>query len=93
MRNTKGTEMGWGGVYREIVPPERVVATELFDESWYPGEALVTTALSEQGGRTTLTLTILYESRQARDAALESGMETGVEATYNKLAELLEKPS
>jgi len=61
-RNAKGKEMGMGGIYREIVPHERLVCTELFDQAWYPGEALVTTTLVEQGGRTTLTSTMLYVS-------------------------------
>jgi uncharacterized protein YndB with AHSA1/START domain len=88
-RNTKGTDMGMGGVFREIVPPERVVATESFDESWYPGEALDTTVLVEQGGKTTLTLTVLFESREARDTAIKSDMERGMVASYDRLAELL----
>jgi uncharacterized protein YndB with AHSA1/START domain len=90
-RDKDGTEMGMGGVYREIVAPERVVATEKFDQSWYPGEAVGTLVLSEQGGKTTLTQTILYESRQARDSVLKSGMEKGVVASYDRLANLLEK--
>ena len=88
-RHTDGKEMGMGGVYREIVPQERVVCSELFDEPWYPGEALVTTTLAEQGGRTTLTCTILYISQEARDGVLKSGMERGVAASYDRLAELL----
>src|SRR6266852_170941 len=52
-RSSNGKEMGMGGVYREIVRPERLVCTELFDEAWYPGEALNTTSFAEQGGRTT----------------------------------------
>ncbi|PYX36351.1 MAG: ATPase [Acidobacteria bacterium] len=90
-RDKDGTEMGMGGVYREIVAPERVVATEKFDQSWYPGEAVGTLVLIEQGGKTTLTQTILYESRQARDSVLKSGMEKGVLASYDRLANLLEK--
>jgi uncharacterized protein YndB with AHSA1/START domain len=90
-RDANGTEMGMGGVFREILPPERLVATESFDESWYPGEALDTTVLIEQGGKTTLTLTVLYESKEARDAVLSSGMESGVAASYDRLAELLAK--
>lgn len=39
-RNADGTEMGMGGVYREIAPPEKIVSTEKFDEAWYPGEGL-----------------------------------------------------
>ncbi|MEX2263581.1 MAG: SRPBCC family protein [Bryobacteraceae bacterium] len=88
-RSADGTEMGMSGVYREIVPPERVVATESFDKPWYPGQGLVTHSLVEQGGRTTLTLTVRYESREARDTVLKSPMEQGVAASYDKLAELL----
>src|SRR6266567_3677248 len=50
-RDKDGTEMGMGGVYREIVAPERVVATEKFDQSWYPGEAVGTFVLVEQDER------------------------------------------
>ncbi|HEV8524692.1 MAG TPA: SRPBCC family protein [Terriglobales bacterium] len=88
-RDSDGTDMGMGGVYREIVAPERVVATEKFDEAWYPGEAVGTLVLVEQGGRTTVTQTVLYESREARDDVLKSGMESGVAASYDRLAELL----
>jgi uncharacterized protein YndB with AHSA1/START domain len=84
-----GTEMGMRGVYREIVPPERIVATESFDDPWYPGEALDTTVLVEQGGKTAVTTTVRYESREARDAVLKTGMEQGVAASYDRLAELL----
>ncbi len=91
-RGPDGTEMGVRGVHREIVVPERLVATERFDDAWYPGEALVTNALVELGGKTTLTLTVRYESREARDIALKSGMEHGVAATYDRLAELLASP-
>jgi len=88
-RGPDGAEMGMRGVYREIVPPERLVATESFDEPWYPGEAVDTTVLVEQGGNTTLTTTVLYASREARDIALKSDMEHGVAASYDKLAALL----
>jgi uncharacterized protein YndB with AHSA1/START domain len=88
-RDSDGTTMGMGGVYREIVKPERIVATERFDESWYPGEALTTFVLTEQGMRTTLTQTMLYESRAARDAVIKSNMEQGVKASYDRLVEVL----
>jgi uncharacterized protein YndB with AHSA1/START domain len=78
-----------GGFYREIVPPARIVATERFDDPWYPGDALVTTVLVEHDGRTTLTLTVRYESREARDAVLKTPMEHGVAVGYDRLAELL----
>jgi uncharacterized protein YndB with AHSA1/START domain len=78
-----------GGVYREIVAPQRIVATEKFDEAWYPGEAVGTLFLTENAGRTTLTQTVLYESREARDAVIKSPMESGVAAGYDRLASLL----
>jgi uncharacterized protein YndB with AHSA1/START domain len=87
--DASGHEMGMGGVYREIVPPARIVATEKFDNPWYPGEAVGTVALIEQSGKTTLTQTIQYESREARNAVLKSPMESGVAAGYNRLADLL----
>jgi uncharacterized protein YndB with AHSA1/START domain len=88
-RHVNGNEMGMGGVFREIVPPERIVSTEKFDQSWYPGEAVGTVVLVEQAGKTTLTQTVLYDSREARDGVLKSPMEQGVAASYDRLAELL----
>lgn len=88
--NTKRTEMGLQGVYREIAPPERIVHTEKFDQPWYSGEAIITTVLTEHDGNTTLTMTILYDSRETRDNVLKSGMERGVLASYNRLADILE---
>ena len=64
-----------------------LAAGEAFDQSWYPGEAVDTVVLVEQGGRTTLT--VRYESRAARDAVLKSRMEQGVAAGFDKLAALL----
>ena len=88
-RDKDGSEMAMGGVFREVDRPERLVATEKFDEAWYPGEAVSTTVLVEEDGRTTLTQTTLYQSREARDGVLKSGMESGVAASYDRLAELL----
>jgi uncharacterized protein YndB with AHSA1/START domain len=88
-RGPTGTEMGMGGVFREIVRPERIVATEKFDQSWYEGDALDTTVLVEKNGKTTVTTTVLYASREVRDAVLKSPMERGVAESYDKLAEVL----
>jgi len=88
-KDSDGTEMGMGGVYHEIAVPDRLVTTERFDEAWYPGEAVGTLVLVEQRGRTTVTQTMLYESREAREAVLKSGMEKGVAASYDRLADLL----
>jgi len=88
-RGPTGAEMGMGGVYREIVRPDRLVATEKFDEPWYEGEALDTTTFVERGGKTTATTTVLYASREVRDAVLKTPMLTGVAESYDKMAELL----
>jgi uncharacterized protein YndB with AHSA1/START domain len=88
-KDKTGTEMGMGGVFREITAPERLVHTEKFDESWYPGEALITTVFAERAGKTLLTQTMLLESKAARDAVLKSGMESGVVVSYNRLDRIL----
>ena len=87
MRNV--TVMGMGGVYREVERPERLVASERFDDAWYEGECLVTTTLVEAAGRTTVTTDTIYDSREIRDGVLKSGMETGVERSYERLEEML----
>lgn len=81
--------MGVSGVYREVVPPVRLVATEQFDDAWYKGEGLCTIEFIEEAGRTTVAQTMTYVSKEVRDGVLKSGMETGVSASYDKLAELL----
>jgi uncharacterized protein YndB with AHSA1/START domain len=88
-RGPDGVEMGMGGIYREIVVPERIVCTERFDDPWYPGDALDTTVLVEKGGKTTLTTTVLYASKEARDGVLKSPATKGVGKSYDKLAEFL----
>ena len=84
-----GKEMGMSGVFREIAPPDRLVFTEIWDEDWTGGEALNTIVFTEHAGRTTLTQTVLYSSREARDGALKTGMEHGAAVSYDRLAELL----
>lgn len=88
-RGPDGSEMGMGGVYREIVVPGRIVSTETFDDPWYEGEAVSTIVLVEGGGTTTVTQTVRYASQEVRDAVLRSPMEQGMAAGYDKLAELL----
>jgi uncharacterized protein YndB with AHSA1/START domain len=88
-RGPSGAEMGMGGVFREVAKPERLVATEKFDESWYEGDAMDTTTFVERGGKTTVTTTVRYASKAVRDAVLKSPMELGVAESYNKLDEVL----
>jgi uncharacterized protein YndB with AHSA1/START domain len=82
--------MGMHGVYREIVPSERIVNTESFDFGCEPqsGEQITTASLSEDQGQTTLRSVVLYPSREARDATIASGMEHGLAASHDRLAEL-----
>src|SRR5579884_53605 len=70
-----GQRMGMRGVYRELEPPNRSVHVESCDE--YPGESIVTSVLSEKGGKTTLAVTIACPSREIRDIVAKSGMEHG----------------
>ncbi len=82
-------EMGAGGKYREIERPDRIVCTEQFDDPWYEGEAISTVVLVESGGVTTLTNTMQYVSKEARDGVLQSPMEEGLSLGYDRLEKLL----
>lgn len=88
-QSADGRAMGMNGVYREVVRPERIVRTEIFDQDWTGGEALGTVLLAEYDGTTIVTMSVVYSSRQARDGALKSGMKDGVVASYAKLDALL----
>jgi uncharacterized protein YndB with AHSA1/START domain len=88
-RNTGGREFGSGGEFLEIVPPERIVFTEKFDGDLHPGGAVITVVLTEIGGKTLLTQTMRTVSKEARDAAIESGMLDGTALCYDRLEELL----
>lgn len=81
----RDVEMGMGGHYVEIVPQTRIVNTEVFDESWYEGQMTATLTFVEEGGVTTTKQVMRYDSKRTRDAVLESPMETGVSAGYDRL--------
>jgi uncharacterized protein YndB with AHSA1/START domain len=84
-RHPKKKDIATGGVIRECAAPERLVTTEQFEDPWYPGEALQTMVLTEQNGRTLYTLTMRFESKEGRDIALKSGMESGMEMSFQRL--------
>ena len=88
-RDREGKGMGLSGVCREVIAPERLVFTEVWDEDWTGGETLVTMVFAEDAGKTTVTQTVLYSSQAARDGALKTGMEHGAAMSYDRLAELL----
>jgi uncharacterized protein YndB with AHSA1/START domain len=91
-RLNPGTEMGMGGTFTEIVPEQRIVATEQFDQAWYPGEAISTAELTERAGKTTLAMTARYDSKKTRDAVLASPMKDGVGVGLDTLEEILRSP-
>jgi uncharacterized protein YndB with AHSA1/START domain len=75
------------GVYREIAAPDRVVSTEIF--AMFPDiESVVTTLLTEEAGKTRITVTVAYPSREVRDNVLKSGMEGGAAISYDRLDEV-----
>ena len=83
-------EYGFHGVYREIVVPERVVFTEIFDP--FPdAESVVTSVLTEEGGKTRLTATCVYPSLEIRDMVIQSGMARGASISYDRLEELVQE--
>jgi uncharacterized protein YndB with AHSA1/START domain len=88
-RGPDGTELGHGGVYSVVLPPDRLVYTESFDDQSYPGESVITHVLVEQNARTTLTSTLLYASREGRDIVLSYPMQRGVAEGYDRLDGLL----
>jgi len=83
--------MAMGGVYQEVVPHRRVVRTEKFDFGCQPqaGEQVGTMEFVERDGETTVTITVVYPSKEARDGALASGMEQGMSAGYDNLEAML----
>jgi len=81
-------EYGFHGVYHEIAAPERVVFTEIYDP--FPNDgSLVTSVLTEDGGKTRLTVTALYPSKEIRDFVISTGMETGAAISYDRLEDLV----
>jgi uncharacterized protein YndB with AHSA1/START domain len=86
-RKSDGTEMEMRGVYNEVTPPTRLVATERWGADW--PETLNTLVLTEKDGQTTMTQTVLWPSKQARDRAIGTGMKSGMNQSFDRLAEYL----
>ncbi len=87
-RGADGSEFAFNGVYREIVPPERLSYT--FEFEGMPGHVLIeTVAFEDLGGKTRITVTGSFASPEDRDGMLHSGMEEGANESYERLAELL----
>lgn len=86
-RHPKG-EAAFHGEYQEIAPPSRVVFTEIFEE--FPDTVSVVTAeLSEENGKTRLTATVRYPSKEVRDMVIATGMSAGAAISYDRLEDLV----
>jgi uncharacterized protein YndB with AHSA1/START domain len=89
-RDQDGAETAFRGTYREVTAPERIVQT--FEWEGMPGHVSVETAEFEDlGGRTRITTTTIFHTSEERDGMLGSGMERGMNETYARLDELLER--
>lgn len=88
--NDAGGSMGMGGVFQAVERPARVVRTELYDQPWYPGEAVGTFELATVGKATLMNLTIAYESQEVRDKVLASPTMSGMGTGYAQLERYLE---
>jgi uncharacterized protein YndB with AHSA1/START domain len=88
-RDQNGVEMGMHGVHTIVEPPLCLACTQAFDDNWTMGETVGTLEFNEQAGITTVTNTIVYASREARDFALSCGMDQGMESGYQRLDRVL----
>jgi len=88
LTHPKGGEIAFSGVFCEIYPPHRLQRTEVF-ESMPGAESLGTLTFDEKDGQTTITINMLFKSKQDRDVCLRSGMELGVKESFQKIDELV----
>lgn len=86
-RKNDGSEMEMTGVNREVVLHERIVNTEKWGPEW--PETVNTVVFTDHEGGTRVTTTVRYPSREARDAAMKTGMKSGAEQSYARLDEVL----
>jgi uncharacterized protein YndB with AHSA1/START domain len=87
MTANQGFEVAFHGEYREIVPNERIVSTEVF-EGMPDAPALATNTFTEKDGRTTLALLVEHSSQVFRDAHVNSGMEGGMQESMDHLEQV-----
>ncbi len=83
----EGFEVGFHGEYREIVPDERIVSTEVY-EGMPEGEALNTITFSEDDGRTSMSILVQHSCKEHRDAHINSGMESGMQKSMDLLEQV-----
>ena len=88
-----GAEVGFHGEFREIVPGERIVSTEVYEGlpegvSEEEGRTVNTVTFTEENGRTTLTILVQAANKVSRDAIIDSGMEAGLQDALDLLEEV-----
>jgi uncharacterized protein YndB with AHSA1/START domain len=84
---TGGYEVAFHGEYREIVPNERIVTTEVF-EGMPDGQAVDTVTFGEEDGRTILSILVQHTSKEHRDGHIDSGMETGMQEAMDLMEQV-----
>ena len=85
----EGFEVAFHGEYREIVPNERVVTTEVYEGApETDGDVVCTYTFAEEAGRTTLTLLVDHPSKEIRDLVIDSGMEGGMQEAFDHLEQV-----
>jgi uncharacterized protein YndB with AHSA1/START domain len=82
-------KMAFSGVYKEVVPNAKLVATQIFEQMPHAGEAIVTTTFVETDGKTHLELRQLFPTKEALDGAVATGMTEGMRVTFGQLDELV----
>ena len=87
METPDGFEVAFHGEYRELVPDERIVSTEVY-EGFPDGVAVDTLTLTEEDGQTTMTVLVQHMSKQHRDGHIESGMEDGMQDAFDLLEQV-----
>lgn len=87
-RDAQGNELSWRGVYREVVLHDRIVSTEIF-EPFPEAESVTTMTLVEHDGVTTLQTLVRHKTKEFRDGHVDSGMEAGMQLTFDRLDDLL----
>jgi uncharacterized protein YndB with AHSA1/START domain len=90
----RGFEVAFHGEYREILPNERIVSTEVFEGAPGAGEAVSTTTFSDsESGGTLLSILVQHASKGDRDMHIESGMEAGLQDAFDLLDEVVQAPA
>ena len=82
-------KMAFTGVFREVVPNERIVMTQVFEPMPDAGEVVITTTFREEDGKTTVTSTSEWPSKEALEGALATGMDRGMKISFEQADELV----